>query len=289
MQRAHAAPLHQRWPAARSPGSRRAARTVAGGGGRIVRGHWTLLSKLMAALRTERDVRLAVLFGSTATGEDTPVSDVDLLIVHRRSGWRSQVDLRMRLRHALGTPVDVVMLEQAEAQPSLLADVLREGRVLIDRDDLWSALRERRDQILAAGAREDEQIMTRARADARGRQRTIGQGITGIEYSRRRVQGPAPDRRHSPGDTRRARAAARGDGRASERTLRRSSFSPPRSRPMCTSATRRRSSSASTRCCSTGCTSLRRAGLRRGPAPRYGGQVPRPSLGATRRARRHLA
>lgn len=129
-----------------------------------LRGHWTLLSKLMAALRTERDVRLAVLFGSTATGEDTPISDVDLLIVHRRSGWRTQVDLRMRLRRVLGTPVDVVMLEQAEEQPSLLADVMREGRVLIDRDDLWSALRERRDEILAAGAREDEQIMTRARA-----------------------------------------------------------------------------------------------------------------------------
>ena len=129
-----------------------------------LRGHWRLLSKLMAALRTERDVRLAVLFGSTATGEDTPLSDVDLLIVHRRSGWRTQVDLRMRLRRALGTPVDVVMLEQAEAQPSLLADVMREGRVLVDRDDLWGALQERRDQILAAGAREDEQIMTAAHA-----------------------------------------------------------------------------------------------------------------------------
>ncbi|HZL48898.1 MAG TPA: nucleotidyltransferase domain-containing protein [Solirubrobacteraceae bacterium] len=129
-----------------------------------LRGHWTLLSKLMAALRTERDVRLAVLFGSTATGEDTPISDVDLLIVHRRSGVMAQVDLRMRLRSALGTPVDVVMLEQAEAQPPLLADVLREGRVLIDRDDLWGALQQRRDEILAAGAREDELIMTRAHA-----------------------------------------------------------------------------------------------------------------------------
>jgi predicted nucleotidyltransferase len=128
------------------------------------RGHWTLLGKLMGALRTERDVRLAVLFGSTATGEDTPVSDVDLLIVHRRSGWRTQVDLRMRMRRVLGTPVDVVLLEQAEEQPSLLADVMREGRVLIDRDDLWGALRARRDEILAAGAREDEESMTAARA-----------------------------------------------------------------------------------------------------------------------------
>lgn len=129
-----------------------------------LRGHWTLLSKLMGALRTERDVRLAVLFGSTATGEDTPLSDVDLLVVHRRTESMAQVDLRMRLRRALGTPVDVVMLEQAETQPPLLADVLREGRVLIDRDDLWNSLQQRRDEILAAGAHEDEMIMIRAHA-----------------------------------------------------------------------------------------------------------------------------
>jgi predicted nucleotidyltransferase len=150
-----------------------------------LRGHWTLLSKLMAGLRTERDVRLAVLFGSTATGEDTPISDVDLLIVHRRPGWRTQVDLRMRLRRVLGMPVDVVMLEQAEEQPSLLADVLREGRVLVDRDGLWLALRERRDEILAAGADEDERIMTAARAtlaaaSERLAQRDGGAMVTGV-------------------------------------------------------------------------------------------------------------
>jgi uncharacterized protein len=132
--------------------------------GAYLRDHWALLSKLLSTLRTERDVRLAVLFGSTATGEDTPASDVDLLIVHRRPEWSTQAGLRIRLRRALGVPVDVVLLEQAEAQPSLLADVLREGRVLIDRDDLWGALLQRRAEILAAGASEDELIMTRARA-----------------------------------------------------------------------------------------------------------------------------
>ena len=131
---------------------------------RYLRGHWGLLSKLMGSLRTERDMRLAVLFGSNATGEDTPVSDVDLLIVHRGSEWAAQGRLRARLRSALGTPVDLVTLEQAEAMPSLLADVLREGRVLIDRDDLWGALQQRRDEILAAGAREDELTMAGARA-----------------------------------------------------------------------------------------------------------------------------
>lgn len=125
-------------------------------------GHWTLISRLMGTLRTERDARLVVLFGSTATGEDTPVSDVDLLIAHRRPDWRAQAGLRLRLRRALGVPVDVVMLEQAEAQPSLLADVLREGRVLVNRDDHWQALGQRRDEVVAAGAREDELSATRA-------------------------------------------------------------------------------------------------------------------------------
>ncbi len=126
--------------------------------------HWPLLSKLMAALRTEREVRLAVLFGSTATGENTPVSDVDLLVVRREPDWRSHAALRTRLRGALGRPVDLIELAQAEQLPALLADVLREGRVLIDRDGLWEGLRARRDEIVAAGAREDDAVAERARA-----------------------------------------------------------------------------------------------------------------------------
>jgi predicted nucleotidyltransferase len=131
---------------------------------RYLRGHWRLLSGLMASLRTEREVRLAVLFGSRATGEDTPVSDVDLLIVHRSSDWMTLGRLRLRLRRALGTPVDVITLEQAQAQPALLADVLREGRVLIDRDGLWEGLLERREQILMAGARADASLLAEAHA-----------------------------------------------------------------------------------------------------------------------------
>jgi uncharacterized protein len=139
-------------------------------------GHWRLLSKLMEALRTERDVRLAVLFGSTATGEDTPVSDVDLLIVQRRPEWRAQAGLQLRLRRSLGAPVDIVALEHAETQPSLLADVLREGRVLLDRDEQWGALQQRRDQILTAGAREDERVAARARAALAGARERVAAG-----------------------------------------------------------------------------------------------------------------
>jgi hypothetical protein len=45
---------------------------------------------------------------------------------------------------------------------------MREGRVMIDRDDLWGELQQRRDHILAAGAREDEEIMSAARATFAG-------------------------------------------------------------------------------------------------------------------------
>ena len=42
--------------------------------------HWPLLSTLRRALRTEPNVRLAVLYGSVARGDDTPDSDLDLLV-----------------------------------------------------------------------------------------------------------------------------------------------------------------------------------------------------------------
>jgi len=45
-----------------------------------LRRHWPLLRALRDALRTEPNIRLAVLFGSQATGRTTERSDVDLLV-----------------------------------------------------------------------------------------------------------------------------------------------------------------------------------------------------------------
>jgi predicted nucleotidyltransferase len=47
---------------------------------RYVTAHWPLLSALRRALRTEPNVRMAVLYGSMARGDDTRDSDVDLLV-----------------------------------------------------------------------------------------------------------------------------------------------------------------------------------------------------------------
>jgi hypothetical protein len=43
-----------------------------------LRTHWPLLSGLRRTLRTEHDVRLAVLYGSLARGDEDAGSDLDL-------------------------------------------------------------------------------------------------------------------------------------------------------------------------------------------------------------------
>ncbi len=136
--------------------------------------HWTLLATLKAALRTERDVRLAVLFGSNAVGDDHADSDVDVLIVHRSARQRALSSVASRLRDALGTPVHTVSLEQAQSSPSLLADILQEGRPLIDRDGIWLELTAQYDDILTRARQEDQAIASSARetiAAARARVR----------------------------------------------------------------------------------------------------------------------
>jgi predicted nucleotidyltransferase len=125
--------------------------------------HWELLNGLRMALRTERAVRLAVLFGSTAVGDDGDSSDVDLLVVHRNPKPLVLAGLKMRLRRALERPVDIVELQQAEAMPTLLADILSEGRVVVDRDESWEGLLTRRRAVSVAAEREALATATRAR------------------------------------------------------------------------------------------------------------------------------
>lgn len=126
-------------------------------------GHWTLLAGMKHALRTERDVRLAVLFGSTAVGEDRPDSDLDLLIVRRSTTARARAALSIRLSQALSKRVHLVDLEQAEASLALLADVLLEGRPLIDRDGLWASLLDRREEIVSRARAEEAALAASAR------------------------------------------------------------------------------------------------------------------------------
>jgi predicted nucleotidyltransferase len=139
---------------------------------RYLRQHWALLSGLRRALRTEHSVRLAVLFGSTATGEDSPDSDVDLLIEHSTGDLENVIELRRRVQERVGKPIHLVLLEDAEQSPSLLADVLVEGRVIVDRGDAWHRLGRGRQRVLRRATEEEGIARAGARqgvAEARGR------------------------------------------------------------------------------------------------------------------------
>lgn len=122
----------------------------------FLRRSWSLLSRLQATLRTEPVVSLAVLFGSAARGEMHAESDVDLLISTRAPG--SERALVGRLADRLGIPVQIVLLEDAERAPILLAEVLRDGRVLVDRAHEWAHLRKLRPKVEQEAARERRRI-----------------------------------------------------------------------------------------------------------------------------------
>jgi predicted nucleotidyltransferase len=139
---------------------------------RYLQQHWALLSGVRRALRTEHRVRLAVLFGSTATGDDLPGSDVDLLIEHSTGDLEQVAELRRRLQRRVGQPIHLALLEDARQSPVLLADILREGRVIVDRDETWSRLMRQWSGVLRDATAEEGAIHAGARqaiADARAR------------------------------------------------------------------------------------------------------------------------
>lgn len=120
-----------------------------------VRRNWPLLERTLQALRTRPSVRLAVLFGSVARGDSDGESDVDVL-VYMRGDWREQAETALALESALGRPVQLVSLGQAP--PLMLVDVLRDGRVLADRDGGWARLRRRSRSIARAATEDDAQL-----------------------------------------------------------------------------------------------------------------------------------
>lgn len=120
-----------------------------------LRRRWSLLATLRSALRTEPNVRFALLFGSAALGTDTADSDVDLLIDLRDARFQRVLDLSTKLGWLLGRRVDVVELHAAEREPAFLAQLIADGRVLVDREDMWPRLRRLEAGLRRRGNREE--------------------------------------------------------------------------------------------------------------------------------------
>jgi len=119
------------------------------------RRRWPLLARLRSALRTERNTRFALLFGSAARGEDSERSDIDVIVSLRDPSFSRLSDLRLKLEQAVGRSVDVVLLEEAEGDPTFLAMALEDGRVLVDREGAWPGLRRREAELRRRGSRLD--------------------------------------------------------------------------------------------------------------------------------------
>jgi predicted nucleotidyltransferase len=134
-----------------------------------LREHWKTISAVTEALRTERNVRLAVLFGSLARGEAGEDSDVDVLVslAEERPMYLSY--LAVRLTRALGRDVEVLSLAHVRAHDqALLGAIIRDGRPLVDRDGSWPALiAKRRSMERAAAQARAERHRRAAQAVAR--------------------------------------------------------------------------------------------------------------------------
>jgi predicted nucleotidyltransferase len=154
---------------AASQGALRASRSgprrlaLAPGERDYLRTHWPLISALRRGLRTEHGVRLAVLYGSLARGDEDEDSDLDLLVSLAGDRPSAAFKLVGRLEGAVSRRVDIARLERVEVQAPILLDrVLDEGRVLIDRDGQWDRLCERRSAIRARARRDHRRQMAGA-------------------------------------------------------------------------------------------------------------------------------
>jgi predicted nucleotidyltransferase len=96
-------------------------------------------------------VEFAALFGSRARGDAHDQSDADVVVELRDRGDRRA--LAARLSHRLGLPVQIVTLGDAGANPLVLTEILRDGRVLVDRAGVWPRLQAERANVERAAVR----------------------------------------------------------------------------------------------------------------------------------------
>ena len=103
---------------------------------------------------TDPDIRLAILFGSQASGKTHAGSDVDVAVaLDGEMSTSRQGELSARLSEALGCEVDVADLR--EAQGEFLMQIVLGGEVAVKRDaSLLAEL-----AIRAMGYREDVRPM----------------------------------------------------------------------------------------------------------------------------------
>jgi predicted nucleotidyltransferase len=99
-----------------------------------------LLDRLRERAASLPEVRLAVLFGSTARGQARKDSDVDLGLLLKPVSRSERLHVEAELARAAGREVDFIRLD--EAPPLLRFEITREGVVLLEREEgLWASFK----------------------------------------------------------------------------------------------------------------------------------------------------
>ncbi len=90
-------------------------------------------AKVKEYLSMRNDIAFAFLFGSSAKGETTALSDLDIaFFFNRRVDFDKIYELREDLSGLLRTEVDVVVLNNAS--PIIRMQVLKKGAILVNKD-----------------------------------------------------------------------------------------------------------------------------------------------------------
>jgi predicted nucleotidyltransferase len=109
--------------------------------------HWGLVGGLREALRTEPNVSMAWIFGSVAKGTDDEGSDIDLVVDLKVADLVSLRGVQRRLEAKLGRAVDIFRQGDLEAEPEILLPLLKQARVVIDREGWWERLEQHRHRL----------------------------------------------------------------------------------------------------------------------------------------------
>ena len=84
------------------------------------------LKNIIGDIAKQYGVKKVALFGSYSTGEETPDSDVDLLISTEITGIRF-FGIAERLRKKLRKKIDLIEVRQLSNNQQLLDDILKDG------------------------------------------------------------------------------------------------------------------------------------------------------------------
>jgi predicted nucleotidyltransferase len=92
-----------------------------------------LITKLKEALEGKAEIRLALLFGSYATGKADPNSDIDLAIAYdSKLTMEERIELGQGLSRLLNKEIDLIDLRTASG--ILLQQIVSNRKTLINRD-----------------------------------------------------------------------------------------------------------------------------------------------------------